>query len=71
MKNIFQSLTMNGTLIAMLAPWLAMLGVSTADASGALTNIIAGGTALVQVIGWLMAYIGRKKANPNISILGK
>mgnify|MGYP007100055969 CR=1 FL=1 len=71
MKSLLTSLTMRGAMVQFVAPWLLIIGVGTQeDAINLLNAIFAGGVALAQLIGFIMTYFGRKRANANITLTG-
>lgn len=69
-KHFLSSLTLNGANLQTIAMIAVLLGV-VKDQTTAMTliqQIMTGGAALVSLIGMIATYIGRIRANPNLTV---
>lgn len=69
MKHFLTSLTLNGSHLQMLAMLFVFLGIGTDQETvlGLFDQIVMGISALVSLVGMVITYIGRLRANPNIA----
>lgn len=64
-KNILQSMTIRGALIQLIASVLIYLGYAT-GAEELANNLVVGLSAVLELVGFIMIYIGRKRATDKI-----